>query len=212
MIFDDILKAIIAPAVVATIVALIGGIISNKMKNKNDIKIIRYTKLHWLLENWDKFSIYKDSNREQEEKEFDLQSQSVDRYLQCRNCYDLAKPLLDDKFINKLDKFFEEGNERLAQIYLKQTQHEELRKILIVYEEKSIDFEEEKFWNLLEEMIGELLKDKKYQPMQNVNDIKTTLHEIKVQHDELRNEFTIFASGSSCLEESITKQLKELEK
>ena len=165
------------------------------------------------MENKDKFSINKDSDKAQEEKGFDLQSTMTDRFLNCQKCYDYAKPLLDSKFTNKLDEFFKEGTDRFWQIYLYQTHHEEVKKIRDVYENKSVDFVEENFWEVLEKKLLEKnFFEMQHRPIQNIKDLNIFLNDIASQHNALREEFSVFAANSSCLEEYITQQLKELVK
>jgi len=202
MTFTDILKAIIAPAVVAAIVSLAGIIINNKIENKNNINTYRYTELHLLLKNWDNYS--NKSDKVQGRKIVDnLKETKMNDFLDCMNRYDFAKPLLDDKFTKELDKFFEEGYNLLFQIYLNRTEREELVESMIEFKEKPQNFDEEKFYEKI---------NAKLRPMQNKNYEEDFVFGIDIECDELVKQFTIFSGNTSCLKKAITQQLKELVK
>jgi len=122
--WDTILNSVIITAgvfaaLITAIANIVISIINNgrlkgieKKKELNEIDKYRYSRLYELILNWHKYDSQYTGNTPSEI----ASSRLVNLFLDNSGRYEIAKPLLDAKYIDELDDIFEKGNHLLKKL------------------------------------------------------------------------------------------------
>jgi len=211
-IWSAISPALVSAAVFAAMIAAITNVVIAIMNNKrlaklerkkaeNEIDKLRYTKLYELLQTWDKYTTKNDKDIDGLKISDWARTSAMHHFFDCQNRYkDVAKPLLDEKYVTELDAIFREGTDKWFEVLLNRKRREELVALMKEQKDKPKNFEqpEEVFQLLVEEL----------QPMQDKEG--GIILGIDLQYDSLLQDFCQSAVRSSRLRELIEQQLAEL--